>query len=245
LTLLGRVPAINSTTHLPNTSLTISGLPAGVPETLRVEAYNAGSVSFDATSPDGFTDVPYTQIVPALTAPVITSHIQNSAAPATSAILTWTGSMGAAGYRVFLVQGTIRKQIATLSDTTTSATISGLPAGARVTFVVEAFRGSLKKDSAPTSVQLLVLRLKAPVVSQPTAVNGNPGTVLLSWSVAPNSLAPSGYRIYRQSGSSRILVRTLSASALSATISGLPAGTKFQIEAFRGTQVADSAWVHV
>jgi hypothetical protein len=237
LTLLGRVPAINPATHLPNTSLTISGLPAGVAETLRVEAYNAGSAN-------AYTDVPYTQTIPALTAPVITSHVQNPAAPATSAQLTWTGSMGAAGYRVFLVQGTTRKQVVTLSDTTTSATISGLPAGSRVTFIVEAFRGSLKKDSAAASVQLQALTLKAPVVKQPTAVNGNPSVVLLSWSVAPNSLPPSGFRIYRQSGSSRILVRTLSSSALSATISGLPVGTKFQIEAFRGTQVADSAWVH-
>src|SRR5262249_4843878 len=32
LTLLGRVPAINSTTHLPNSSMNISGLPAGVAE---------------------------------------------------------------------------------------------------------------------------------------------------------------------------------------------------------------------
>ena len=112
------------------------------------------------------------------------------------------------------------------------------------TFIVEAFRGSQKAD-ATTTVQLQILKLKAPVVAPPTAVNGNKSLVQLSWTVAANSLPPSGYRIYWQNGTRRVLIRTLSASATSATIAGLPVGSKFQVEAFRGSQVADSPWVHV
>jgi len=78
-----------------------------------------------------------------------------------------------------------------------------------------------------------------------TAVNGDRSVVHLSWTLPANSLPPSGYRIYRLSGTSRILVRTLTASATSATIAGLRLGTKLQVEAFRGTQKADSAWVHL
>src|SRR5439155_24023996 len=139
----------------------ISGLAAGAPTTLRVEAYNAAS--------SGHEDVSYTQIIPALTAPVVTSHIPNPASPGTSALLTWTGSTGAAGYRVFMVSGTTRKLVASLPDTANSATISGLTAGARVTFIVEAFRGSQKAD-ASTTIQLQILKLKAPVVAPPTSV---------------------------------------------------------------------------
>src|SRR5207237_2742582 len=133
---------------------------------------------------------------------------------------------GAAGYRILLINGSRRTIVASAGEGATSATINGLTAGATLTFRVEAFRGSQTADSVARQVTLAKAGLTAPTLTV-TAVNGNRSVVQLSW--GPVALA-QGYRVYRQSGSTRILVTTLSASATSTKISGLPAGTSFQVE---------------
>jgi hypothetical protein len=226
-TLLARAPGTAS-------SLVISNLPSLVTLSLRVEAYNAAHV----TDP---TVVSLTMPLPDLVAPTITSAIKNPVAPQTSAIITWQGNGGAAGYRILLINGSRRTIVATAGEAATSATINGLTPGATVTFRVEAFRGSQIADSLSRQVVLSKAALVAPVVTI-AAVNGNKSVVQLSWK--PVALA-QGYRVYRLSAGTRILVTTLGASATTTKIAGLPVGTSFQVEAFRGTLKAASKWVHL
>ena len=59
-------------------------------------------------------------------------------------------------------------------------------------------------------------------------------------------LAAKGYRVFRlTSTGKRVLVSTLSASTTSTKIAGLPLNTKFIIEAYSGSQVADSDPAHL
>jgi len=209
-------------------------LPPLVNQTFRVEAYNAVNT---AASDDTTFSMP----LPALVAPKIMSAVKNPAAPQTSAIITWTGNGGAAGYRIFLIIGTRKTLVASAGEAAISATINGLPPGATVTLRVEAFRGSQFADSALRQVTLDKATLIAPVVT-PIAVGGNKSAVQLSWNTVASA---QGYRVYRLSAGRRVLVSTLSASATSTKIAGLPVGTSFQVEAFRGTLKAASKWVHL
>ncbi len=223
-TLLSRVPAIQNGN--PTSSAVVTGLPQSGSLTLRVEAYNAANITAPA-------ELPLTMTLAGLTAPtnVVASKIAGSS---TSALVTWTGSLGAAGYRVYQVSGTTKSLRATLGEGVTSATINGLKAGSTASFVVEAFRGSANADSIKASVQLNPLTFtvtrKVPAPS--------PTTVELDWSWNAANPGATGYRIYRvTSTGSRVLVATRTSSFNSVLISGFPASTKFVVQAVSGSKI--------
>jgi hypothetical protein len=221
-TLLSRVQGTQSSTVL-------TGLQQLQKLTFRVEAYNAANITDPVT-------VSMTLPLPNLTAP---QHVVASKNPAsnTSAILTWNQVDGAAGYRVFLINGTRKTLLATLGEGVTTSTINGLAAGTTVSFRVEAFRGSKIADSALASVTLNRPSLAVPVVTI-QAVNGNISVVQLSWNAVNGA---KGYRIYYvNSRGARVLLSTLDATKLTSKISGLPAHTQFIVEAFSGSVVAAS-----
>jgi hypothetical protein len=228
-TLLSRVPASQTSTILSN-------LPPGATLTFRVEAYNAAHVRS--------ADLTFAVPNPPLTAP---QNFQAAATSATSVQLRWNVNRSAAGYRIYMISGTKRTLLASVGEvgnvdqSLITHTINGLKPGSTVSFRIEAFRGGRSLSSVTRTVKLPQLALVAPLVTA-TAVNGNPAVVKLTWNPVA---AAQGFRIYWQNGTRRVLIRTMPASATTATISGLPAGTRYQVQAFRGTQTASSAWVHV
>src|SRR5262245_44750538 len=144
------------------------------------------------------------------------------------------GDIGANGFRIFSVSGTTKKLVATLPGTATSATIAGLKAGSKVTFIVEAFRGSLKAASSQVSAQLDAATFTVTRKSPPPS----PTTVELDWSWNTPNPGATGYRIYRvTSTGARVLVATRTASANSVLLSGFPANTKFVVQAVSGSTV--------
>ncbi|HMC11796.1 MAG TPA: fibronectin type III domain-containing protein, partial [Pirellulaceae bacterium] len=223
-TLLSRVAA-------PATSTILTGLPQLVTQSLRVEAYNAANVTDPVT-------MSLTMPLPNVVAP---QSVKATALSSTSVLLTWTGNGGAAGYRIFLISGTKKFLVATASEAATSATISGLTAGTKVSFRVEAFRGSKIADSALVSLTLSTPALAAPTVTI-AAVGGNNSVAQLSWNTVAGA---KGYRVYYLKGNQRILLSSLGASATTTKISGLPAGTQFSVQAFSGSRTAVSKWVHL
>jgi hypothetical protein len=221
-TLVSRVPGSQS-------SAIVSGLPQLQNLTFRVEAYNAIHVSDPVM-------VSLTLPLPALTAPL---HVVASKNPAsnTSAILTWDSSPGAAGYRIFKVNGTSKTLLATVGEGATTSTVNGLTAGATVSFRIEAFRGAKFADSAIASVTLNKPSLAPPVVTI-QAVGGNISVVQLNWNTVSGA---KGYRVYYlNSRGQRVLLSSLDASKLTTKISGLPAHTSFVVEAFSGSLSAFS-----
>lgn len=219
-TLLSRVPA-------SQTSTVLSNLTPGATYQFRVEAYNAANVSA--------ASVTYTVPNPALTVP---KNITVAKSP-TSVTLTWNGSQGAAGYRIFMIQGTKRSLLATLGEQSQARithTITGLKPKSTVSFRIEAFRGSKTLSATTQLITLPALPLKAPELTV-TAINGNLRNVQLSWKKIDSA---QGYRVYRVQGTKRVLMTTLSASATGHKVNGLPGGTQFVVQAFNGTKTATS-----
>ncbi len=143
------------------------------------------------------------------------------------------GDIGAAGFRIFTLSGTTKTLVATLPGSATTATINGLPANKLVSFMVEAFRGSTRVDSAAKSVQ--PAPLSKPVV---TLTHLSATSVRLNWALVAGA---KGYRVFRlTSTGKRVLVSSLGASATSIKIGGFPTGTKFIVQAYNGSQLADS-----
>ena len=223
-TLLARVPASQTSTVLTN-------LTPGAKLELRVEAYNAA----DVTSATTTFDVPN----PGLVGP---QNFKATAASASSVVLTWDANKTAAGYRIFMTQGTRTIILASLGErgelgqTQITHTITGLKPGSKLSFRVVAFRGSQVLSSVTKTVTLPQIVLTAPEVTA-IAVNGDRRVVRLEWNTVAGA---QGYRIYRLQGTQRVLLTSLKATATSHTIRGLPAGTRFVVQAFRGTQTKNS-----
>jgi hypothetical protein len=175
------------------------------------------------------------------------TNIAISAVSSTSARLTWTGSSGAAGYRIVEVFGTTSTVIGTVASTATSATVTNLTAGSTVTFKVEAFSGTTVADSLSVSLTLPApasppaTTLTAPQV---TAAAASSTSIALSWNAVAGA---QGYRIYYWNGFRAVLIGTLSATRTSATVIGLFPGSTSQllVQAYAGTTVANSAWITV
>jgi len=175
-------------------------------------------------------------VTAALSAP---QNVTLTAVNSTTAQLTWAGVSGVQGYRVFQVTGSQSTLLGTLSSNTTSVQIGGLTAGSTVSFKVEAYNGSLIADSQVVSVTLPTVALTAPILT----ITGVTSTSMqLNWT--PSSGA-QGYRVYWMNGTTRTLFATVPASSNSGTVTGLSHATKFQfqVEAYQGNNVQDSAWV--
>ena len=173
-----------------------------------------------------------------LTAP---QNVTLRATSSTSATLAWNPVSAAQGYRIFQVNGSQSVLLGTVNSQTTSVQINGLAPGSNVSFKVEAYSGTAIADSQAVSVTMPTGRLIAPVV---TARILTASSVQLNWNAVAGT---EGYRIYWSDGVHRNLLGTFGPGVTSIRISGLSVGAtyKFQIEANRGADVADSSWISV
>ena len=197
-------------------------------------APNSGS-----TSPGGSTQ---------LSAP---QNVAVTAQSSTTAQLTWNSVTGAAGYRIYLMNGSQSTLLGSVGASRISATITGLTAGTTESFRVEAFNSAGVADSAIVTVSLPSNAVTPPPQSQPpaaapvatiTAISSN--AVQISWGSVAGAL---GYKIYWWNGTQAVLLGSVGASATSVRVTGLAAGStsRFMVESFDGNGVADSAWVNV
>lgn len=139
--IIGSQTVLLGTVSATTTSVQITGLTAGSTASFKVEAYNSTTV---ADSPVVSVTLPAVR----LSTPVVTI----TALTSTSLQLNWTASTGAQGYRVYVMIGTTRSLLGTVSSTTTSCTVAGLTRGTTYQFQVEAFAGSTVQDSAWVTV---------------------------------------------------------------------------------------------
>jgi hypothetical protein len=221
-TLLARVPATQ-------TSAVLTNLRAGDTLNLRVEAYNAADAEF--------TTLDYKVPIN----PLVKPTLSKGAVTATSVVLNWTNNNGASGFRVYQIIGTRRRLLGTAGEAATSLTVKGLTPGTTVKFQVEAFFHGRNVLSNQVSAKLAQLKLTAPQVT--TSVDPeNASVVKFQWDVIE---AAQGYRIYRLQGTRRTLVKSLKPSVTTHTLAGYPVGTRFVVQAFRGTLVRESRVVTV
>jgi fibronectin type III domain protein len=114
-----------------------------------------------------------------------------------------------------------------------------------VSIKVQAFNNSQTADSAAVSVTLPnsggSTTLAAPQLTV-TAISST--RALLKWTAVSGA---EGYRIYRWNGVRAVLLGTVGATATSARVSRLRPGStnQFLVEAYAGSQVADSSWVSI
>ena len=176
-------------------------------------------------------------------------NVHVTAQSPTTAQLTWNNVTGAAGYRIYLVNGSQSTLLGTLAGSRTSATVSGLTAGSTASFRVEAFNSAGVADSAVVAVSLPSNPVTQPPQTQPPAAAPvatisaiNSSTVQISWGSVTGAL---GYNIYWWNGTQAILLGSVGASATSVRVTGLSAGStaRFMVEALDGSRVVDSAWV--
>jgi hypothetical protein len=182
---------------------------------------------------------PTTSVTNTLTAP---QNVTVKASSSTVAVVSWSSSTGATGYRIFQVNGTQSVLLGTVSSSTNSFQITGLTAGATVSFKVEAYNGTTVADSQVVTVKMTsVVNLTPPVLS---------GRILsltklqLNWTTVPGT---TGYNIYYSDGVFRYYLGTVGSGTTSVLVTGLAPGAtyQFQVEAYHGSAVSDSNWLSV
>ncbi len=190
-------------------------------------------------SPTSTTPTPTPTPTP-LTAP---TNVTVSAVSSTSALLSWSASSGAQGYRIYQVNGTQSTLIGTVSSTTTSVQITGLTAGSTNSFKVEAYNATTVADSQVVTVTLPA----APTNSGPTLT----AKVLSATSVQLNWTAVSGanaYNVYYFDGSgNRVLLGTVNGRSTSVKVVGMTPGTTypFQVESVSRSGLGESNVISV
>jgi len=123
------------------TSTSISGLTAGATEYFYVTAYNATS-----SASTGWASV----VMPAAatTALAAPTNVTATATSSTTGTLSWTASTGATSYAIYYWNGRRSVYLGTVNGSTTSVTISGLPAGSTTDFAVVALNSTTSAASA-------------------------------------------------------------------------------------------------
>jgi len=178
------------------------------------------------------------------------TNVSASALSSTSAVIRWVGVANAGGYRILETLGGTTTVAATVAAGATSATVSGLPAGATVSFKVEAFSGTTVADSTSVSLTLptstptpppTTTTLTAPQVSSSPISSTS---VALSWHAVAGA---QGYRVYWWNGYRAVFIGVVGASTTSVTIVGLSPGSTSQllVQAYAGASVANSNWITV
>jgi len=161
-----------------------------------------------------------TQAYPAVTGVQVTATNYNSVS------LSWAPSAFSAtsGYEVLCYDATgktLLKTVPVSGKATTFATITGLDASTKYTFVVRAISSSLSIKSAPAKISASTLKYPAVTGVQVTAINYN--LVSLTWaeSTVP---ATTGYEILCYDATGKYLLKTVTVSGkttLNATVTGL------------------------
>jgi hypothetical protein len=172
-------------------------------------------------------------------------NVTATAVSSTSAKLTWSSASGASGYRILQMNGTQATVIGTVASTATSATVTGLTAGATYSFKVEAYYSSTTADSVAVSVILPATTSSTLAAPQNVAISALSSTsAKLSWSGVSGA---SGYRIFQVNGATKTSLGTVSSATTAVNITGLVSAStdSFLVEAYNSTTVADSAVVTV
>lgn len=215
------------------TSAGVSGLSASTTYTFQVAAYNSAGTS---SAKSAQVTTPAAAVV--VTAPQ-SFHV--TATSSTTAALSWQAVNGATGYRVYEWNGSSAVLIGSLGAGSTTATVSGLAAGATEYFYITAYNATSSASTAWVSVVMpstATATLAAPVVTA-TAISSTTGR--LSWTASPGA---TGYQIYYLNGSQAVSLGSVGSSTTSVTISGMAPGTtyEFQVRAYNSTSQASSQW---
>lgn len=137
--LLGTVSATTS-------AVEVTGLKAGSSDSFMVEAVNSAGAVGDSNVVT--VSLPAPAVPKYVTAPQVTYTIESS----TSVQLKWTAESQATGYNIYWSNGYQVLFLGSVSGSTSSVTITGLPAGGTSYFVVEAFNRYSYADSAWVAV---------------------------------------------------------------------------------------------
>ena len=209
--------------NAPLTALGNGATPNGV--------YGYGSTStFPINTYNGanyWVDVLY-----ALPKPAQVTNVSASAGGFTSANLTWTApSSGGpvSSYKITPYVGSTPQTPKTVSAPATSATMTGLTTGTTYTFRIEAVNAN---GAGPASAASnAVTPTSAVVPSPPTGVEARPATksarVIWDASASDGDSAITGQTVTPYVGSSAQTPVQVSASATSATVTGLDNGTSY------------------
>lgn len=150
------------------------------------------------------------------------SGISNSPA---GIIFKWKKAANASGYKIYRRTGNSSKwvNIATVSGSNTLVYTDGsVKAGTMYTYTVRAYKGSAL--SAYNKNGSRIVRLTAPVQYKPSSKAS--GKLTVRWKKAAGA---SGYQIQYAASRSMRGSRTVSASALTRTLSGLKKGSTFYV----------------
>ncbi|OXM82586.1 adhesin [Paenibacillus rigui] len=202
--------------------ITIAGLTNGTAYTFTVVATNAAGNSADSSA------VSVTPQVPIPGAPVLQSPVAGNA----QVTLTWNPVNGSTGYKVFqsVTSGTYGNEVATVSGSVYSSTVTGLTNGANYYFVVKAVNPG---GESAASNQVSAMPIAVPgAPTGITAVAGNSQATITFTTPTDNGGRPiTGYEVTSSPGN---IIVTGAASPI--TITGLTNGTAytFTVKAING-----------
>jgi subtilase family serine protease len=179
---------------------------------------------------------------PTTPAPTAPTSFTGTGTSSTQVSLTWSGSTGADGYRLYQVAGSTSTLLASYAVATTSTTVSGLSAGTTYTFRLEAYN-----TSGTASATTQVATLAAASIAAPANVTIKVLTktsVQVSWSASSGA---TGYAVLWSDGTKTTQVASVNARTTSLKFTGLKAGStsSFAVKAFNATSSATSPWVSV
>jgi hypothetical protein len=156
-------------------------------------------------------------------------------------MLNWSTSAAATGYRLYQLENGQPVAIATYSQGTTSATVSGLSAATTYDFDLVAFNGGASAATPWIAVTTLSL-ISAPGNFTATAVSGS--EIDLSWTASNGA---TGYNLFQIISGSPALIATYGSTITSAPVTGLASNTTyyFNLVAFNTNNGASAAtqWV--
>jgi hypothetical protein len=163
-----------------------------------------------------------------------------TALSSTQVKLTWTNPAGSLGTRIYTWNGSTTILLTQLGKGVTTYTAGNLTPNATQWFAVEAHDASTSARGAWASIMT-----PADAITVPTNVrvgNATQTSITLAWT---NGTGEIGYRIYRWTGVSAVLVGTTTPSTPAFTVNGLTAGITyyFYVQAYNATNSVSTDWI--
>ncbi len=194
--------------------------------------------SFDATTKGRSSWVSIMTPPEAITAP---TNVQIGAVTQTSVTLGWSAASGALGYKIFRWDGSRSVEVASVSASTTSATINYLTPGQNYYFYVQAYNNTNFASSDWVNVTTTSQNLQTPANFRLQVLSAS--SIQVNWNDVSGE---HGYRIYGwdNTTSSAYLVATVGANTTSYTATGLLPGRAywFYVQAYNAFSVTNTAW---